>query len=128
MTPAMAAGLSVQGAWAPPSPQAGVDTGLYMTIRNEADDADALVRATCPFANFSERRAVDVGEGGLSDRSIPNIPVAAHSTLELGPKTFHVGLIQTRDPLTAGQTYTCSLTFRRAGPMEVQVTISASPP
>lgn len=125
---ALASGLSVQGAWVPPSAQAGVDTGLYMTIHNEADDADALVRASCPFANFSERRAVDVGEGGLADRSIPNIPVAAHATLELGPKTFHVGLIQTRDPLTAGQSFTCNLTFRRAGPMEVRVTISPSPP
>jgi copper(I)-binding protein len=125
---ALASGLSVQGAWVPPNPQPGVDTGLYMTIHNEADDADALMRASCPFANFSERRAVDVGEGGLSDRSIPNIPVAAHATLELGPKTYHVGLIQTRDPLTAGQSFTCNLTFRRAGPMEVQVTISPSPP
>ena len=102
---ALAAGLSVQGAWVPPSSQAGVDTGLYMTIHNEADDADALMRASCPFANFSERRTVDVGEGGLADRSIPNIPVAAHATLELGPKTFHVGLIQTRDPLTVGQKF-----------------------
>jgi alcohol dehydrogenase (cytochrome c) len=35
-----------------------------MTIHNESDEADALVRANCPLANFSERRAVDVGEGG----------------------------------------------------------------
>jgi len=125
---AFAAGLSVQGAWAPPSSQAGVDVGLYMTIRNEDDEADALVRATCPFANFSERRTVDVGEGGLSDRAVPNIPVAAHATVELGPKTYHVGLLQTRDPLTAGQSFTCNVTFRRAGPLEVKVTISPSPP
>ena len=127
-TAAFATALTVQGAWTPPSPQAGADVGLYMTIHNEDDEADALVRATCPFANFSERRTVDVGEGGLSDRAIPNIPVAAHATLELGPKTFHVGLLQTRDPLTAGQSFTCNITFRRAGPMEVKVTISASPP
>lgn len=125
---ALAAGLSVQGAWAPPSAETGADIGLYMTIRNDDDEADALVRATCPFANFSERRAVDVGEGGLSDRAIPNIPVAAHATLELGPKTYHVGLMQTRDKLTAGDSFTCNVTFRRAGPMEVKVTISPSPP
>ena len=124
----LAANLSVQGAWAPPSPQAGADVGLYMTIRNDDDEADALVRAACPFANFSERRTVDVGEGGLSDRAIPNIPVAAHATLELGPKTYHVGLLQTRDALTPGQSFTCNLTFRRAGPMEVKVTMSPTPP
>jgi copper(I)-binding protein len=124
---ALAAGLSVQGAWAPPS-EAGADIGLYMTIRNDDNEADALVRATCPFANFSERRTVDVGEGGVADRAIPNIPVAAHAVLELGPKTYHVGLLQTRDKLTAGDTLTCNVTFRRAGPIEVKVIVSPSPP
>lgn len=128
MKPALAAGLSVQGAWTPPSSQVGVDVGLYMTIRNDNDEADALVRAHCPFANFSERRTVDVGEGGLSDRAIPNIPVAGHATLELGPKTYHVGLLQTRDPLKAGDSFTCDVTFRRFGPLAVKVTISPSPP
>ena len=125
---ALAAGLSVRGAWVPPSPQTGVDIGLYMTIRNDDDEADALVRATCPFANFAERRTVDVGEGGLSDRAIPNIPVAAHATVELGPKGYHVGLLQTRDALTAGDSFTCNVTFRRAGPLEVKVMVSSAPP
>jgi copper(I)-binding protein len=124
----MAAGLSVQGAWVPPSPRTGVDIGLYMTIHNDDDEADALVRATCPFANFAERRTVDVGEGGLSDRAVPNIPVAAHAILELGPKGYHVGLLQTRDKLTTGDSFTCNVTFRRAGPMEVKVMVSPSPP
>ena len=125
---AFAAGLNVQGAWVPPSAQTGVDIGLYMTIHNDDDEADALVRASCPFANFAERRTVDVGEGGLSDRAVPNIPVAAHATLELGPKGYHVGLLQTRDKLTVGDSFTCNVTFRRAGPMEVKVTVSQSPP
>ena len=120
---AAAGGLSVEGAWVPPS-EAGVDIGLYMTVKNDGDEPDALLRASCPFANFSEKRTVDVGEGGLANRAIPNIPVAAHSTLTMTAKTYHVGLLQTRDKLTEGQSFTCNLSFRKAGPMEVKVTVS----
>ena len=123
-----AGALSVERAWVEPNDKIGADVGLYMMVKNEADSADALVRATCPFANFSEKRTVDVGEGGLSDRAIPNIPVAAHATLTMTAKTYHVGLLQTREKLTAGATFTCNFSFRNAGPMEVKVTVSPSDP
>ena len=128
--PAQAAdgGLAVEKAWVAPSEQAGVDVGLYLTIRNDGDEADALVRAACPFANFSEKRTMDVGEGGLSARAIPNSPIAAHSTLTMTAKSYHVGLLQTRDKLVAGDSYTCNLSFRRAGAMEVRVTVSPTAP
>jgi copper(I)-binding protein len=128
VAPAAAAGLTVEGAWVQPNETVGTDIGLFMTIRNDGDEADALVRAACPFANFSEKRTVDVGEGGLSNRAIPNIPVAAHSTLTMTAKTYHVGLLQTRDKLAVGDNFTCNLSFRRAGAMEVKVTVSSSAP
>jgi periplasmic copper chaperone A len=125
---ALAGTLSVERAWVAPNDNIGADVGLYMTIRNDADAADALIRAACPFANFSEKRTVDVGEGGLSNRAVANIPVAGHATLTMDAKTFHVGLLQTRDKLTAGDSFTCNLSFRNAGPMQVKVTVSPSAP
>ncbi len=124
-SPAWAADLSVSDAWVPAS-EAGADIGLYMTIKNDGAEPDALLRVSCPFANFSERRTVDVGEGGLSDRAVPNIPVPAHSTLTLTAKSYHVALLQTRDKLTAGESSTCRVSFRKAGPMDVKVTVSQS--
>jgi copper(I)-binding protein len=124
-SPATASDLSVSDAWVPAS-AAGEDIGLYMTVKNDAAEPDALVRTSCPFANFSERRTVDVGEGGLADRAIPNIPIPAHSTLTLTPKSYHVALLQTRDKLTAGESLSCRISFRTAGAMDVKVTVSQS--
>lgn len=59
--------------------QVGGDVALSMTIKNEADVADALPRVRCPVANFSEKHTVDRGEGSPAMRAIPSIPV-----LELG--------------------------------------------
>ena len=125
---AKAGDVAVEKAWVAPNEAVGSDIGFYMTIKNDGAEADALVRAACPFANFSEKRAVDVGEGGLSNRSINNIPIAAHSTLTLTSKTFHVGLLQTRETLKQGDSFTCNLSFRKAGAMEVKVVVSPSEP
>ena len=126
LSPAAAADLSVSDAWVPAASEAGVDVGLYMTIKNDAVAPDALLRVSCPFANFSERRTVDVGEGGLADRAIPDIPVPAHATLTLTPKSYHVALLQTRDKLTAGESLSCRVSFRTAGAMDVKVMVSQS--
>lgn len=126
LSPAAAADLGVSDAWVPPASAAGVDIGLYMTIKNNAAEPDALLRVRCPFANFSEPRTVDVGEGGLADRAIPNIPIPAHTTLTLTAKSYHVALLQTRDKLTAGESLSCHISFRTAGPMDVKVTVSQS--
>jgi hypothetical protein len=125
---AAAGPISVEKAWVAPNVASGADVGLYMTITNDGDEADALVRAACPFANFSEKRTMDVGEGGLAARAIPNIPVAAHSALRLTAKTYHIGLLQTREKLSAGDSFTCNLSFRKAGAIEVKVTVSPTAP
>ena len=54
--------------------------------------------------------------------------MAAHSTLTLTAKSYHVGLLQTRDKLAAGDSFTCNLSFRKAGAMEVKVVVSQSAP
>ena len=125
---AAAGPVSVENAWVAPNEASGVDVGLFMTIRNDGDQPDALIRAACPIANFSEKRTMDVGEGGLSARTVPNIPVAAHSSLTLTAKTYHVGLLQTRETLKQGDSFTCNLSFRGAGAMEVKVTVSQNAP
>ena len=43
--------VKISQAWVPPAAQAGGDLPLLMTIKNEADIADTLVRVRCPVAN-----------------------------------------------------------------------------
>jgi len=47
--------VKISEAWVPPAQQAGGDLPLLMTIKNEADIADTLLRVRCPVANFAEK-------------------------------------------------------------------------
>jgi hypothetical protein len=121
------AAIKISQAWVPPAEQAGSNIPLLMTIKNEADTADTLVRVRCPVANFSEKHTVDRGEGAPAMRAIAAIPIAANSTIVLKPDGYHVMLLQTRQALTEGETFTCAVVFQKAGTIETEVQVSRSP-
>ncbi|MGJ4949578.1 copper chaperone PCu(A)C [Bradyrhizobium sp. HKCCYLS20291] len=120
-------GLTLSDAWVPPAPEVGRDIPLLITIKNETTAPEALMRVRCPIANFSERHTVDRGEGAPAMRSIPNIPVPAGSTLVLLPTSYHVMLLQTREPLEPGKRFTCTIVFQKAGSIETEVEVRKSP-
>jgi copper(I)-binding protein len=119
--------LQVTNAHVYASDETGIDVPLLMTVRNDASEADALLRVRCPFANFSERHTVDRGEGAPAMRAVKSIPVPENKTTELKPDGFHVMLLQTRQKLSVGETFTCAITFQKAGTKETEVQISKKP-
>jgi copper(I)-binding protein len=119
--------VKISQAWVPPADRAGGDLPLSMTVKNEADTADTLVRVRCPVANFSEKHIVDRGEGAPAMRAISAIPIAANSTIILKPDGYHVMLLQTRQTLTEGETFICAVVFQKAGTIETEVRVSRSP-
>src|SRR5580693_2787970 len=120
---AQADGVVVSDAWTPPNGEVGTDVVLGMVVTNDGADADALMRVSCPVANFSEKRQIDIGEGGKSARAIHDIPIAAKSKVVLNGAGFHVALLQTRQKLERGDEFQCSISFRLSGAVQVQVRV-----
>jgi copper(I)-binding protein len=121
------AALKVAGAWVPAADKVGVDVPLLLTIQNEAGPEDTLLRVRCPVANFSEKHTVDRGEGAPAMRSVRSIPIAASSTTVLKADGFHIMLLQTRQPLAAGDKFTCAIDFQKAGTIETEVNVRSLP-
>jgi copper(I)-binding protein len=119
--------LKVVEAWVPAMDKVGGDVPLLLTIRNEVDAADTLLRVRCPVANFSERHTIDRGEGAPAMRAIASIPIAAGGTTVLKPDGYHVMLLQTRQPLSPGDRFTCSIAFQKAGTVETEVNVRKLP-
>ena len=129
LTPGFAAGgdaLQVTNARVPASDEVGIDLPLLMTIKNDAAEADALLRVRCPFTNFAEKHTVDRGEGAPAMRAITSIPIAAGKTIELKPDGYHIMLLQTRQKLAEGETFTCSVVFQKAGTIETEVRVHSA--
>jgi periplasmic copper chaperone A len=120
--------IAVTDAWTPPNAEIGSDAVLGMVVTNDGADPDALVRVSCPVANFSEKRQLDIGEGGKSAREIHDIPIPPKSQAILNRDGFHVALLQTRQKLAEGDEFRCSVSFRRAGTIQVPVRVLQKAP
>ena len=119
--------IRISDAWVHAADQVGGNVALSMTIKNEADAADAMMRVRCPVANFSEKHIVDRGEGSPAMRPIPSIPIAANAITVLKPDAYHVMLLQTRQALVAGEAFNCSIVFQKAGTIETEVKVKEKP-
>jgi copper(I)-binding protein len=119
--------LQMTNARVPASDQVGIDLPLLMTIRNDAAEADAISRVRCPIANFSEKHTVDRGEGAPAMRAVKSIPIPENKTIELKRDGYHVMLLQTRQKLVDGETFTCSVVFQKAGTKETEVQVLPTP-
>ena len=130
LTPEFAAAgdaLQVTNARVPASDEVGIDLPLLMTIRNDTAEADAILRVRCPFANFSEKHTVDRGEGAPAMRAVKSIPIPENKTIELKQDGYHVMLLQTRQKLVDGETFTCAVAFQKAGTRETEVKVLRTP-
>ena len=119
--------IRITDAWVAASDRVGGDAVLSMTVKNETDVADALMRVRCPVANFSEKHTIDRGEGAPAMRSIPSIPIAAGTTTVLKQDAYHVMLLQTRQAFAVGESFKCSIVFQKGGTIETEVKVRASP-
>ena len=104
------------------------DAPLLMTITNQGTEADSLLRARCPVANFLEKHTVDHGEGAPAMRPVPSIPVPPNGTITLTSSSYHLMLLQLRQTLSAGQHFVCSAAFAKAGALEVDVEVAPAEP
>jgi copper(I)-binding protein len=121
------AALKVADAWVPVADKVGADVPLLLTVHNEAGPEDALLRVRCPVANFSERHAVDRGEGAPAMRSVRSIAIAASGTTVLKADGYHIMLLQIRQPLAVGDKFTCAIDFQKAGTIEMEVNVRSLP-
>ena len=115
--------LGVTDAWTPAAAASGATVPLYMTVTNTGA-ADALLRIRCPVANFTDKRVMDVGEGGLSAREVKALPLPTGKTVLKAGGAF-VQLLQTTQPLAAGDHFDCHLSFKSGTSLDVPVTVRA---
>ena len=99
-------------------PASGVkDVPVYMVLRNTSAMEDRTVAVSSPFATKGELRAAK-GEG---ESQIGAIPIGGNATVELDADRPHILLRGLTEPLDGYQYFPLTLTFERAGQMEIEV-------
>lgn len=121
--------LEIADPWARTSATMQDAGAVYMTITG-GDEADELTSATvassvAAMAELHES-AMTEGEGGtemMMMQAVSSIPVPVDGDVALEPGGYHIMLMQLAEPLTEGSEFTVTLTFAKAGDIDVAVAV-----
>jgi periplasmic copper chaperone A len=96
----------------------------YFTVLNKGASDDRLIAAAAPAVADKAQLHVTIEDNGVTKmRPLPALEVKAGSEAVLKPGTIHLMLIGLKAPLKIGQSFPVTLTFEKAGNVEVMVSV-----
>lgn len=118
------AALTVGKAWARATPGGATVGAGYLEIVNSTSAADQLLSASAPVAGKTEIHEMTHENGVMKMRAMTDgVEIPAGATVSLAPGGLHLMFLDLPAPLTAGQTFDLTLTFKTAGTIKVPVTV-----
>jgi hypothetical protein len=118
--------LRIEHPYARPTPPGARTGGAYLTIDNRGNEPDRLLRVATPAAGVAEIHSMAMEGNVMRMRAVAAVEIPAHATTALKPGGYHVMLMDLKQPLVVGQTIPLSLTFAKAG--RIDVTARVEPP
>lgn len=127
------AAITVEAPWARPAMAMEGDMGTdsatvsaaYMVLTNSGPQEDRLLSATSPAAT-----AIEIHETTMDANNVMQmhpieggLVVPANSSVEMKPGGIHIMLIGLTQDIAVGGTVPLTLTFERAGTIEVQAEV-----
>lgn len=118
--------LEIDHPWSRATPKGAKVGAGYVTIKNTGSEPDRLVSATSPAAGKLEFHEMSMDKGVMKMRPVPEgIEIKPGETVELKPSSFHIMMMDLKQPIERGKSFKASLTFEKAGPVEVEFTVVA---
>lgn len=98
--------------------------GAYLTLENRGKDADRLLAADSPAAKKTEIHTMSMVGNVMKMREADGIELAPAAKVTMKPGDgYHIMLIGLKQQLKVGDTLPLTLTFEKAGKVEVSVQV-----
>ena len=116
-------GVTVAHPWARATP-GGVTNGVaYLEIREAEGTDDRLLSVSSPVAGRAELHTHIMDGDVMRMRRIDGVTLKPGGSVVLTPHGDHVMLMDLKQPLKEGDLVKLTLTFEKAGPVEVEATV-----
>ena len=115
-----AGAISVEQPWSRATPGGAKVAAGYLTINNDAAIPDRLVSARVEVAGRAEIHEMSMSDGVMQMRPLPEgLAVPANGSVALAPGSSHLMLLDLKQPLKDGETFSGTVTFEKAGTLDV---------
>lgn len=116
--------IEVSHPWARATVATAKSGGAYMVIENEGAAPDRLVSVSSPIAKKTHLHTTTMENDIMKMRSVDAVDIPAGGIATLKPGGFHVMFMGLKEPLHEGEMFPLTLTFEKAGTLEIMVHIS----
>ncbi len=100
--------------------------GGYLTITNKGSEADRLVGAASPVAGVTQIHEMKMEGDLMKMNEVPDgVEIPPGATVTLKPGGLHIMFMQLTGPLVEGTSIPLTLTFEKAGSVEVQLSVES---
>lgn len=122
--PVVLGNLELSGAFSRATlPNAPVGGG-FLTIVNKGAEADRLAAVSTPAAGVGQLHQMKMEGDVMKMNELPDgIDIPANSTVALEPGGLHIMLMDLKGPLVEGTSFPVTLTFEKAGTVEIQMQV-----
>ena len=116
--------IVVERPWARATPAGAKNGAAYVTLVNNGNASDNLLSATTPVAEKVQFHSMSEENGVSRMREMHTVEVAPGARVSFSPGGMHIMVVGLRQPLKEGQSFPLSLTFEKAGKVDVTVPIA----
>lgn len=122
---AKAGDIVVEHPWARATPGGAKVAGAFAVIENAGGAPDRLVGGSAEVAGRVEIHEMAVKDGVMTMRPVAGgLEVPAHGGVTLKPGSYHLMLMELKEPLVAGGKFAGTLVFEKAGTVPVTFEIA----
>jgi copper(I)-binding protein len=118
--------LQISNPWTRATPKGAQVAGGYLKITNTGTTPDRLTGGSAEVAKRFEIHEMSMDGGVMKMREVKEgVVIAPGATVELKPGGFHIMMVNLSKPLAKGEKVKGSLTFEKAGKVEVEFAVEA---
>ncbi len=114
--------VMVQDAWARATSAAATTGAVYLTIVDHGGP-DRLIGFATPVASTAQLHETTMQGNVMKMRPVAGLAVTDKGPVTLGPGGYHVMLVGLKRPLRQGETFPLSVTFEKAGTIQISVAV-----
>lgn len=119
--------IVVEQPWSRATPGGAQVAAGYLTIRNDGTAPDRLVAARAEIAGLTEIHQMSMVDGVMQMRQVTDgLPVPAGGAVALAPGAYHLMFMELKRQLKAGEQFSGTLTFEKAGTLDVTFEVEAT--
>jgi copper(I)-binding protein len=116
--------IRIEAPWIRATPTGAQVAGGYMKIENTGKEADRLLSGTTSIAGKFEIHEMKMSGNVMKMRELDKgLAVPPGQSVELKPGSYHVMLMDLKQPPKAGDKVKGTLVFEKAGKVEIEYTV-----